>query len=158
MTVRDVETEEDFDRLARQPFLAQISPLSRLLLPSEFDSDKELRRAAARLEADMLLVYTVDTTFLDTDKSTILGVVSFGFGPNIDLRVISTVSALLMDVRTGYLYGTIEQTAREQDTTSTVSTRNACDRLRLRTERQAFEDFLTEFETLWPNVVENYKK
>lgn len=157
VTLRDIERDEDFERLARLPYLAQISPVNKLLLPTEYESDQELRQAAARLQADMLLVYTVDTTFLDRSKSTLLSVVSLGLGPTIDLRVITTVSALVMDVRTGYLYGTIEETARVQKTTAALSTREACDQVRLTTERQAFEGFLAEFETLWPTLVENYK-
>ena len=158
VTVRDVETDKDFERLGELADLAQVVPLSRLLLPSHFTSDKELRQAAARLQADMLLVYTVDTSFLDTNKSAVLGLVTLGLGPTIDVRVITTVSALLLDTQTGYIYGTLEETAREQATAGALSTRETCDRLRLKTERQAFEQFLTEFETLWPQVVEANKK
>ncbi len=157
VTVRDIEREEDFERLGELPFLAEVAPLSQLLLPSSFRSDKDLRQAAARLQADMLLIYTVDTTFLNTDKSTPLSVISLGFGPTIDVRVITTVSALLLDTRTGYIYGTVEETVREGATTSAISSKNACDRLRLKTERQAFEEFIAEFERQWPRIVENYK-
>jgi hypothetical protein len=153
VTVRDIETDEDFERLGKLADLAQIAPLSRLLLPSLFESDKELRQAAARLQADMLLVYTVDTSFLDTNKSTVLGLVTLGLGPSVDVRVITTVSALLLDTQTGYIYGTVEETAREQATAGALSTKETCDRLRLKTERQAFHSFLSEFESLWPRVV-----
>jgi hypothetical protein len=158
ITVRDIETDEHIQRLAKLPSMAEVSPLSRLLLPSSFQSDQELRQAAARVQAGMVLVYTVDTTFLDTNKSTPLSVVTLGFGPTIDVRVITTVSALLLDTQTGYIYGTIEETAREQATSSAVSSKNACDAMRLKTERQAFEAFIAEFETLWPRIVETYKK
>ncbi len=158
ITVRDIEKDEDFERLARLPFVAEISPLSRLLLPSSFQSDRELRQAAERVQADMLLVYTVDTTFLDTDKSTPVTVISLGLMPTVDVRVVTTVSALLLDTQTGYVYATTEQTVHEQVTTGALSTRNAFDTLRLKTERRAFEDFLDEFETLWPRIVETYKK
>ena len=158
IAVRDIETDEDFERLGRLPSVAEIAPLSRLLLPSSFESDRELRQAAARVQADLLLVYTVDTTFLDTNKSTPLSVLTLGFGPTIDVRVITMVSALLLDTQTGYVYGTIEETAREQTTAAAVGTKDACDAMRLRTERQAFEAFVAEFETLWPRIVETHKK
>lgn len=158
VTVRDIETDEDFERLGRLPSLAQISPLSKLLLPTSLQSDQELRQAAARLQAGMVLLYTVDTAFLDTDKSTVLSVVTLGFGPTIDVRVITTVSGLLLDTQTGYVYGTIEETAREQATTGALDTHSACDQLRLKTERRAFESFIAEFETLWPRVVDTYAK
>ena len=158
VTVRDMEKDEDFGRLAKLPDLAQISPMSRLLLPSRFQSDKELRTVAARLNADMLLIYTVDTAFLNTDTSTPLSVISLGFGPTIKARIISTVSAILMDTRTGYIYGTVEETAKKEITTSAISTQNECDKIRLQTERAAFEQFLAEFETPWPGIVKEYKK
>ncbi len=157
-TLRDIEKDEDFERLGKLPSLAEIAPLSHLLLPDSFQSDKELRQAAARVQADMLLVYTVDTTFLNTTKSTPLSVVTLGFGPTINVRVITTVAALLMDTQTGYVYGMIEETANEQVTTAFITTQDACDALRLKTERRAFESFLAEFETLWPKIVQNYNK
>jgi hypothetical protein len=116
-----------------------------------------LRTVAARLNADMVLIYTVDTAFLNTDTSTVLSAISLGIGPTLKLRVISTVSAILMDTRTGYIYGTIEETAREETNTSYLSTKNECDKIRLKTERKAFEQFLAEFETLWPGIVKEYK-
>jgi hypothetical protein len=158
VTVRDMEKDEDFERLAKLPDLAQISPMSRLLLPSHFQSDKELRTVAARLQADMVLIYTVDTTFLNTNTSTPLSIISLGFGPTIKARIISTVSAILMDTRTGYIYGTVEETAKKEITTSAISTKDACDQIRLKTERAAFEQFLDEFEILWSNIVKEYKK
>lgn len=158
VTVRDMEKDEDFVHIAKLPDLAQISPMSRLLLPSQFQSDKELRTVAARLNADMVLIYTVDTSFLKTDTSTPLSVISLGFGPTYKARIISTVSAIIMDTRTGYIYGTVEETAKKEITTSAISTQNECDKIRLQTEREAFEKFLSEFETLWPNIIKEYKK
>ncbi len=158
VTVRDIEKEEDFERLSKLADLAQISPMNRLLLPGYFQSDRELRTAAARLQADMVLIYTVDTTFLNTDTSTPVSVITLGLGPTINVRVITTVSALVMDTRTGYIYGTEEETAREQATASVLTSKNACDKLRLKTERKAFEQFVNQFETLWPNIVRQYKK
>lgn len=83
---------------------------------------------------------------------------TLGFGPTIDVRVITTVSALLLDTQTGFIYATFEETAREQATSSAVGSKNACDAMRLKTERKAFEAFLAEFETLWPRIVEAHRK
>jgi hypothetical protein len=40
----------------------------------------------------------------------------------------------------------------------TCPEKDACDAMRLRTERQAFEAFVAEFETLWPRIVQTQKK
>jgi len=157
ITVRDMEKDEDFEHLGKLGDLKQIAPMSKLLLPSGFQSDKELRSVAARLQADMVLIYTVDTAFLNTDNSTLLSVITLGFGPTVKLRVITTVSALLMDTRTGYIYGMVEETAREETTTAYIPTINACEQLRLKTERKAFEQLVSRFERLWPDIVKQYK-
>lgn len=156
--VRDIEKEEDFARLNRLAGVAQISPLSRLLLPQYLQSEKDLRVAATRLQADMILIYTLDTQFYRTDKSTPLTVISLGMGQTIDVRVTTSVSALVMDAKTGYIYGTVEETAREDRTTAALTTKNAYDQLRLKTERRAFEQFLDEFEVMWKKIVGQHLK
>lgn len=155
---RDIEKDEDFERLSRLAGVAQMSPLSRLLLPGNLQSEKDLRVVASRLQADMILIYTVDTKFYRTDTSTPVTVISLGMGQTIHVRVITLVSALVMDARTGYIYGTVEETAREERTTAALTTKNAYDRLRLKTERQAFEQFLDEFEVMWRDIVERHLK
>ena len=68
-------------RLARLPAVTRLAPVNRLLLPHELKSDVELRQAAATLRADMLLVYTLDTTFRVQDKLAPLSVVTLSFRP-----------------------------------------------------------------------------
>jgi hypothetical protein len=60
----------------------------------------------------VLLVYTLDTTFVVEDKAAPLSVVSLGLFPNHLARVVCTASAVLMDTRNGYVYGVAEGTAR----------------------------------------------
>ena len=155
---RDVEKKEDFDRLGKLVDMDHISPLSRLLLPQNLQSEKDLRVAACRLSADMVLIYTIDTKFYKTDTSTPLTVISLGIGPTINTRVITSVSALIIDAKTGFIYGTIEETAKEGRTTAALTTKNACDKLRLKTEREAFEQFLDEFEVLWKEIVQRFRE
>src|SRR5215212_4286903 len=65
ITERDVEADTDMDKLDKLPQVRGVAPLNRLLLPELLQSDYELRQAAAKLHADILLVYTLDTTFRD---------------------------------------------------------------------------------------------
>ena len=152
VTVRDVEQEQDFKRIANLPEVAQVVPLNRLLLSDQLESDRELRQAAAALHADMILVYTFDTDFFIDDALRPLTVVTLGLSPNKQVRVSTTASAILMDVRTGYVYGACESTARRKQLASTWTSRDAVDRSRRKTERQAFEDLLDQFEKLWKGV------
>jgi hypothetical protein len=158
VTVRDIEKDEDFDRIGKLPGIAQISPLSRLLLPDYLHSDKELRQAAGRLRADMILIYTLETDFYDRDSSTPLSIISLGLAPTIKVRVTTTISAMVMDTRTGYIYGILEETSRKEQVAAVLTTQNAFDELRQKTERQAFELFLDEFEVLFKNITNQYWK
>lgn len=158
VTIRDIEKDEDFDRIGRLSGIAQISPLSRLLLPEYLQSDKELRQAAGRLRADMILIYTLETDFYNRDSSTPLSIISLGLAPTIQVRVTTTISAMVMDTRTGYIYGILEETSRKEQAAAVLTTQNAFDELRQKTERQAFELFLDEFEVLWKNIANQYWK
>jgi hypothetical protein len=158
ITLMDIEEEGDFEKLAKLHDIDQITRVNKLLLPKSFNNDKELREVAARLNSDMLLIYTVDTMFFNVNQSAALTVISLGLFPTNDVHIVSTVSAVLMDTRTGYIYGTIEETAKENITSGALTTKEAVDKLRLKIERQAFVKFLEEFEQLWAKIVKAYKK
>src|SRR5437667_6268059 len=63
ITVKEVEEDADIARLAKLPQIGGLITISTLLLPASLQSDRELREAAARLKADMVLLYTFDTSF-----------------------------------------------------------------------------------------------
>ena len=69
VTTRDIEKDDVIGRIAAWPLVSGVAPINRLLLPVQLNSDMELRQAAAQLHADMLLVYTLDTTFRVQDKA-----------------------------------------------------------------------------------------
>lgn len=155
VTTRDVEEQKDFDRLARLPMIAGIAPINRLIVPAQLESDKQLRVAAASVKADLLLAYTFDTTFRINGKDVgPLGLVTLGFLPIDEAIVTSTASAALFDVRTGYVYGLAESTAREKQTTNAWHSEEAADEARVIAERKAFDSLLTDFEGVWKRVVE----
>jgi hypothetical protein len=157
VTVRDVETQNDYDRLGQLPQVAAVAPLTRLLISARLTSGRQLRHAAAALHADMLLLYTFDTNFLVGDALKPLTVITLGLSPNKDVRVATTVSAILLDVRTGYVYGTCEATARRTQLASAWTSQDAVDRTRRKTEREAFEQMLDDFENLWTKVINQHK-
>lgn len=150
VTTRDVESEDDILRIAALDNVAAVAPITRLILPQELNTIKDLRLGAARLKADLLLIYTLDTRF--NVESTSLGplsAVTLGFLPNKEAFVSATTSALLVDVRTGFIYGTAESSARESQRASVWSTEAAIDEARQLAERNSFKQFVGEFETLW---------
>lgn len=157
VTTRDIESPADFERIARLPRVAGVAPVSRLLLPERLDSDEDLRVAAASLRADMLLVYTFDTHFA-TDESVLapLRVFYLGLLPDQMAKITTTASAAIFDVRTGFVYGAAEATAREEHITSVWTNSAAVDQSRQQTERKAFGQLLGELETAWAGVVRQH--
>ena len=156
ITDRDIETDDDIAKLRALPQVTDVVAINRLLLPVNFTSDRELRAAAAAAHADMILIYTVDTRFT-TDKTLHpLGVLTLGLFPNETANVRSTLSAILIDTRNGYLYATAEATAKESALTNGWSNRSTVERSRRKTEREAFEKLLADFTRAWPQVVQTY--
>ena len=154
---RDIEDQADFERISKFPQLEQIGTLNRILLPAEIQTDKDLRISAAKLHADMLLLYTVDTKFWSEDSAKPLSVVTLGFSPTVNVHMISTISGVLMDVRTGYVYGAMEATEKQTQLSSWWSNEDTIDQSRLRVEQIAFDKMLDEFEKLWIGVVAERK-
>ncbi len=157
ITTREVEDPELLDRLATLPKVSGLIGLNRLLLPSHLSSEKDLRSAAARLQADLLFLYTFETTFHRHDQAMALTAVSLGLAPTKKIRVTTTLSALLIDTRTGYVYSAYE--TREQQvlrSTAFQSAENA-DQARRDNERAAFAKLVAEVEASWPRLLTRYE-
>jgi hypothetical protein len=154
VTTRDIETDESFQRLAAMPQVAALAPVSRLLVPPTLRSIRDLRASAAQLKADVLLVYTIDTRF--RTQSAQLGplqTLALGFLPSEKAIVNATCAFMIIDVRTGFIYGTGETTATEDQRSNIWGSSSAIESARLTAERRAFEDSLGEVAELWASVV-----
>jgi len=155
VTTRDVETDEAYASIVALPLVNNVVPVGRMLLPANASAIKDLRAPAAKLRADLLLVYTIDTTFsVEGQELGPLSLISLGFIPNKKAHVTATVAGVLVDVRTGFIYGTSEATATENQRATVWSTENAIDSSRMRAEKEAFDEFAAEFGTFWKNVVD----
>ncbi|HXE55959.1 MAG TPA: hypothetical protein VN541_23235, partial [Tepidisphaeraceae bacterium] len=159
VNTRDIEGNDELARkLSKLPMVSGIAPLSRLLLPQELNSDMELRQAAAALHADMLLVYTLDTTFNVEDVAAPLTVVTLGLSPNQVVHVTCTASAALVDTRNGYVYGVSEATDRQNQLASGWTSPAAVDQTRRRVESTAYAKLVANLCDLWPQITKNLSK
>lgn len=157
VTTRDIESEADYTRLGKLPMVAGVAPLNRMVIPPSLHSDKDLRLAAATLKADLLLVYTLDTSFrVDEHDFGPLRLISLGMLPTKEACVRSTASAALYDVRTGFAFGLSESTAEEKGIANSWTSAEVVDQSRLKAERQAFQQLLGEFEKTWQAVVREH--
>jgi hypothetical protein len=157
VTTRDIEDESDFEKLSSLAMVGGVAPLTRLLLPPNLDSIKDLRLSAARLKTDLVLIYSVDTAFhVEGTPLGPLSAITLGFLPNKKAFVASTTSGALIDVRTGFVYGVAEATEREEQRTTIWNSRDAIDKARMKSEKASFKSFVGEFETLWKNTLAQY--
>ncbi|MEM7430754.1 MAG: hypothetical protein AAF351_02325 [Pseudomonadota bacterium] len=157
VVTRDIESDDAVEKFRELPLVSRIAPIGKILLPPQTNTLRDLRVPAAKLHADLLLVYSVDTAFHVEGKSLgPLSTISLGLIRNKKAHVSSTVAGVLVDVRTGYIYGTTEATATETQKASIWSEEHAIDTARLRAEKIAFSDFVDEFGSLWKGVVDVY--
>lgn len=156
ITIPDVEKDADFADIARLPRVAGVAPIKQILLDAQLSTDLELRNAAAKLHANLLLYYTLDTEFHTDSHVEPLGVISLGIFPNKVANVSTTASAVLMDVNNGYIYCVAESTTKNDQLANAWTSDEAIDQVRKHTERQAFVGLLGQIKTQWPTVVANY--
>ncbi len=154
VTVRDIESDGAVTTLQAMPNIAGVAPLTRIMLPSSLQSTRDLRESAAQLRADAILIYTLDTSF--RTESTQIGplqTIALGMFSTENAIVTSTCSFVIMDVRTGFIYGTGETTAREEQRSNLWGTQDAADKARQAAESRAFDDGIVEVGKLWKSIV-----
>jgi hypothetical protein len=157
MTTRDVEPEASYDRLSKLPLVSAVALVNRMLLSGKLTSAKDLRQAAASLKTDLLLVYSLDTSFhIENTDVGPLALISLGFLPTKNARVTATASAALFDVRTGFVYGVAEANAAEEQRGTFWSSSEAVDSARKKAETAAFQKLMGEIERLWADVLRTH--
>jgi len=148
-----IEKSEDIGRMNALSQVRAVSPLNRLVIPFVLNSDYELRAAAARMHADILVLYTIDTVFHETDRTTPMTVVTLGATNNKRLRIMSTASAALLDTRSGYVYGLAEANREHEELQNAYKTEEEIDRIRRDVETGAFAGLVDELQTTWKGVL-----
>jgi hypothetical protein len=149
VTTRDIEKESDIETLMGLPGIEGVVTLNRLLLPKELNSDLDLREAAAKLHADAILLYTVDTEFRDKDVIPPLSVLTLSLLTTKHYRIKATTSAILMDTKTGYIYGALEEASDNQGMSFIF---DGSDGARRKAERASFEKVLSSFAPFWHRI------
>lgn len=152
VTVREAGEQNQIDRIAALPEVAGVTGINRLLLPDKLETDRELRAAAARLQADLLLLYTFETAFFDHNMAKPLSVISLGLSPTRKITATTTVSALLIDTRTGYIHGTFEATEMARTLSTSWGSSDSADEVRRATEQTAFAKLVDDFVATWPRI------
>ena len=118
-----------------------------------------MRLAAAKMKAQMLLVYTFDTEFsIDAKNYGPQNVFALGYLKNKEVEVRTTSSAALFDVQTEYLYGLSEATAEKTKKSNIWKENQEVDNLRIEAEKESFSNLAKEIEKMWNEVYNEYQK
>ncbi len=157
MTVRNIESERDIQRLQQLPQVAGVDSVPPDRVPPTLNTVGELRPVARALNADLLLLYTLDTRFtVDQAEYDPLADIKPGFLPNRDARVTTKTAAALVDVGSGFVYCKAETTAWRDQNAAVWATRTTIEDERRITETASFELFVDKFALLWRDVVATY--
>ena len=157
ITTQELLTDEQMEAVSKWPSLAAIVPITRLTIPLQLDSLDDLRVAGAKIQADILLIYTIDTAFRIQGKGYApLSAISLGIIPDRDAYITATASAILVDVRSGFVYGVAEATAKKTGLTNIWESGSTVDRKRVEAEGDAFGQLLGQMSKTWTGVIKQY--
>lgn len=156
VTTHELETEQDFNTISKMPGIAGVVSMNNLLLPKSGASNVDLREAAAKLHANAILVYTVNSDTHGNDMAPPLTLFTLGLAPNQTHKATSSASAILMDTKTGYIYGALEEKAERASMSSSWGSEDVRDATRRGAERAAFGKLVADFGPFWNDVHSRY--
>jgi hypothetical protein len=156
ITTRDVEADADVEKLSKLPMLRGVATLNRLIIPPSLATDYELRQAAAKMHADMLLIYTIDTQFLELNRTTPLTVLALGTTSTKNMRILTTASAALLDTRSGFVYTLAEGNGKHEERQNAWKTEDEVDQVRRQVESKAFSAMVGAVQTAWTDVISEH--
>lgn len=152
-----VAPDESMQAIASWPSVERVNGIDTTFLPEKLDTLGALRGAAAKTQADVLLIDTVDTTFKlqgrELPPASDIGLGAKAGGP-ATITVVAT--AIFVDVRTGYVYGSTSATA-DVDAAGALRARDDLERKRIEVERSALKELLKNAGQTWAGIVQHYR-
>lgn len=149
---------EPLRAIAQWPAVRAVATLDPELLPPPYESLDLLRLAAAKTQADLLLVYTVTTRFQIRDQPLApLATLAIGKLGDGEAQIQATAAAVLIDVRSGYRYPPFEGSARFAEAASAWTDIATVERKRIATEQEAITALLAAGEKHWRDTVGRYQ-
>lgn len=150
---QDLEADGDQDKIRAWKGLKGLARLTPIVIPAGEDDLAAFREGAASLRADILALYTLDTAFRVDDRDIgPLGLMTLGLAPTKNAVVSCTASLAYFDVRTGFCFGTVEWTERDDQLASSWTERQAVEDARRRVERAAFVGMLGEAQKAFEEI------
>jgi len=140
---------ETLAALGRWPGVSEVTAIESAVLPASLESLDDLRFAAAKLGADVLLLYSIATTFeVDGKAVPAAAVLKPGKAPDA-ARLYAEASGQFIDVRSGLVNATVSGSAALEDLATSWSSAEALDARRLEAERAALQKLLEDAQQRW---------
>lgn len=131
------------EELRKQPGIGGAATVNSLILPKDEPSAiKAIRKAAAKIHADMALVYIVNSGRTVEDEAPFVSFITLGLAPLQKINANASVAAVLIDVRTGYTYGVLSAVADEDSRNIGWFSRSESKALRIRAENAAMDKLI----------------
>ncbi len=153
-----IETKKHLNQIRQLDQLTGVVRLNRLVLGQQLRTDKELRNAAARLHADLVLIYTINTEWTIDNDPEPLDAITFGLVKYKNITVTSTATALLMGTHNGFVYATSEVTRDKQYEDNAWRTSEQIEQVQETLEQEAFDGLVESFTKSWPELIRVYAK
>jgi len=154
---REVERAEDFSTMSDWPEVLGIVPLSRALMPTSLRNFDTLRGIAQSAHADILFLYTFDTTFYVERKSFAPNQdITLGVLPGREAHVTSTASGVFIDTNSGFVYGLASGNGAERALMTQWTQPSAADDTRLKAERTAFTQMMQDATAKWKRIAKQF--
>lgn len=148
-------------RMADLPQVSAVLTFNPMLLPPALNSVRDMRVIAAKLQADLLVIYTIDTSFLvENERVSPLGKITFGLLGDKNVQVRAATAGMLVDVRTGYIFGLINAHGQwvEKRDAFHITDRDEADRSRQQADQESLRQFVDDFARLWQSVLLNKER
>lgn len=157
VATQELHGDRSLQSVAKWPQVAEAQAIDPVLLPARLESLDDLRLAAAKHQADVLMAYTIDTVFqVKGHRYGPLADLPLGKAPG-EASIDATASAAFFDVRTGFRYGETKASIRLADLGDAWQSGRLLDGKRMQAEREAFAALLSEAEKTWSGIAGRYE-
>jgi len=144
-----VERAEYAKTLGSLPGIAGMVNMNNTMVRSNRVSYASLRKEARNLGADLVAIYKFNTSTHTNNVSTLLSVATLGAAPTNGHRSVSAVSLLIMDARTGYVYGVEQASAEKRALSTSWGNDGASDHAEFRAEQVAMDEIMKKVPGFW---------
>lgn len=153
----DFPTRRQLDRLRELRGVSDAFVIDPRAAPRSGTHAATLRRLADRAGADVLMLYTFDGESQIAGRSDLLALFSLGLAPSAVAEARTTARAVLLDTRTGYVYGLAEASLQEGELANMQGEFDAVDDALEKAERRAFAKLMDRFPPAWHEMVLRYE-